>query len=203
MAKKTSTRDPFTEFIKILERQRMEMEKIAKPFFEYPKRMEKMVKPFIDYQRTTEKMTQPILDYHQKLLEESKKFQDVWVHNVVETIGKVVNQMVEEQRKKTEEANKLLSEVNVPTQVKEYLQSLQRIQERWVEQQKKTTEVMENFVKKKNQIWRRRYENVTGSSSGSNTIRTQVGYHSEPSYVWKRIIELIWPLRTYSPPFLL
>lgn len=136
MAKKTSTRDPFTEFIKVLEKQRTEMEKIAKPFFEYPKIMEKMVKPFLDYQRVTEKRTKPILDYHQKLLEESKKFQDVVVQNVVETIGKVVNQMVEEQRKKTEEANKLLSEVNVPSQVKEYLQSLQRIQERWIEQLK-------------------------------------------------------------------
>ena len=88
MAKKTSTRDPFTEFIKILEKQRTEMEK--------------MVKPFLDYQRVTEKMSKPILDYHQKLLEESKKFQDVWVQTVVETLGKVVNQMVEEQRKKTE-----------------------------------------------------------------------------------------------------
>jgi tRNA uridine 5-carbamoylmethylation protein Kti12 len=148
MAKKTSTRDPFTEFIKILEKQRTEMEKLAKPFFEYPKRMEKMVKPFLDYQRMTEKMTKPILDYHQKLLEESKKFQDVWVQNVVETIGKVVTQMVEEQRKKTEEANKLLSEVTLPSQVKEYIQSLQRIQERWIQELKKTTEVIENFVKK-------------------------------------------------------
>jgi hypothetical protein len=148
MAKKTSTRDPFTEFIKVLENQTMEMQKLAKPFFEYPRIMEKMVKPFLDYQRVTEKMAQPILVYHQKFLEESKKFQDVWVQNVVETIWKVVNQMVEEQRKKTEEANKLLSEVKVPSQVKEYLQSLQRIQERWIEQLKKTTEVMENFVKK-------------------------------------------------------
>ncbi len=136
MAKKTSTRDPFTGFIKILEKQRTEMEKIAKPFFEYPKIMEKMVKPFLDYQLVTEKRTKPILDYHQKLLEESKKFQDVVVQNVVETIGKVVNQMVEEQRNKTEEANQLLSEVNVPSQVKEYLQSLLRIQERWIEQLK-------------------------------------------------------------------
>jgi hypothetical protein len=136
MVKKTSTRDPFTEFIKALDKQRMEMEKIAKPFFEYPKIMEKMVKPFLDYQLVTEKRTKPILDYHQKLLEESKKFQDVVVQNVVETIGKVVNQMVEEQRNKTEEANKLLSEVNVPSQVKEYLQSLLRIQERWIEQLK-------------------------------------------------------------------
>jgi len=137
MATKKSPRDPFTEFIKILEKQRMEMEKLAKPFFEYPKRMEQMVKPFLDYQQRTEKMAKPILDYHQKLLDESKRFQKVWVQNVVETIGKVVNQMVEEQRKKGEEANELLSEVSLPPQVKEYLQSLQKIQERWIEQLKK------------------------------------------------------------------
>jgi hypothetical protein len=148
MAKKKSPRDPLSEFIKILEKQRMEMEKLAKPFFEYPKRMEKMVKPFLDYQQITGKMAKPILDYHQKLLEESKRFREVWVQNVVETMGKVINQMVEEQRKKVEEANKLLSEVNVPSQVKEYLQSLQKIQERWMEQLKKATETMENFVKK-------------------------------------------------------
>jgi tRNA uridine 5-carbamoylmethylation protein Kti12 len=146
MAKKKSPRDPFTEFVKILEKQRMEMEKIAKPFFEYPKRMEKMVRPFLDYQQMTERMAKPIVEYHQKLLEESKRFQEGWVQNVVETVGKVVNQMVEEQRKKVEEANKLLSEVNVPSQVKEYLQSLQKIQERWIEQLKKATEVIENFV---------------------------------------------------------
>ncbi len=148
MAQQTSPRDPFTEFIKVLEKQRIEMEKLAKPFFEYPRIMEKMVKPFLDYQQRTEKMTRPILDYHQKLLAESKKFQDVWVHNVVETIGKVVNQMAEEQRKKREEANKLLSEVSLPPQVKEYLLSIQKIQERWIEQLKKTTEAIENFVKK-------------------------------------------------------
>jgi hypothetical protein len=83
MATKASTRDPFTEFIKVLEKQRTEMEKIAKPFFGYQRIMEKMVKPFLDYQRVNEKMAKPILDYHQKLLEESKKFQDVRVQNAV------------------------------------------------------------------------------------------------------------------------
>ena len=148
MAQKKSPRDPFTEFIKVLDKQRMEMEKLAKPFFEYPRRMEKVVKPFLDYQQRTEKMAKPILEYQKKLLEESKRFQEVWVQNVIETIGKVINQMLEEQRKKAEEANKLFSEVNLPSQVKEYLQNLQKIQERWIEQLKKTTEVMENLVKK-------------------------------------------------------
>ncbi len=148
MAQKKSPRDPFTEFIKVLDKQRMEMEKLAKPFFEYPRRMEKVVKPFLDYQQRTEKMAKPILEYQKKLLEESKRFQEVWVQNVIETIGKVINQMLEEQRKKAEEANKLFSEVNLPSQVKEYLQNLQKIQERWIEQLKKVNEMIENFVKK-------------------------------------------------------
>ncbi len=148
MAQKKSPRDPFTEFIKVLDKQRMEMEKLAKPFFEYPRRMEKVVKPFLDYQQRTEKMAKPILEYQKKLLEESKRFQEVWVQNVIETIGKVINQMLEEQRKKAEEANKLFSEVNLPSQVKEYLQNLQKIQERWIEQLKKVNEIIENFVKK-------------------------------------------------------
>ncbi len=54
MAQKKTSRDPFSEFTKILERQRKEMEKLAKPFFEYPKPMEKMVKPFWDYQQRTD-----------------------------------------------------------------------------------------------------------------------------------------------------
>src|ERR1700739_3764264 len=96
ITKKKTSKDPFSEFIKILEKQRKEMEKLAKPFFEYPKYMEKVVKPFLDYQQRTEKMAKPILEYHQKLLEESKRFQEAWVQNVSETVGKVVNQMMEE-----------------------------------------------------------------------------------------------------------
>ncbi len=149
MAQKKSPRDPFSEFTKILERQRKEMEKLAKPFFEYPRHMEKMVRPFRDYQQTTEKMARPILEYHQKLLEESKRFQEVWVQNVSATVGKVVNQIIEEQRNQVEEGNKLLSEANLPTHVKEYIQNLQKVHERWVEQLKRSTQILESFIKTK------------------------------------------------------
>jgi hypothetical protein len=143
ITKKKTSKDPFSEFIKILEKQRKEMEKLAKPFFEYPKYMEKVVKPFLDYQQRTEKMSKPIVEHHQKLLEESKRFQEAWVQNVVETIGKIINQMMEEHRKQSEESNKLLSESNLPSQVVEHIQSLQKIQERWIEQLKKSTEMIE------------------------------------------------------------
>jgi len=104
MAQKKGPKDPFSEFIRVFEQQRKEMEKLAKPFLEYPKRMEKVVKPFLDYQQRTEKMAKPILEYQRKLFEQSKKFHEALTQNVVETIGEVINQMIEEQRKQTEEA---------------------------------------------------------------------------------------------------
>lgn len=147
MAQKKGTKDPFSEFLSVFEKQRKEMVKLAKPFLEYPKRMEKVVKPFLDYQQRTEKMAKPILEYQRKLIEESKKFHEALTQNVVETIGEVINQMIEEQRKQTEEANKLLSEMSLPKQVTEYLQNLHKIQERWIEQLKKATEMIEGFVR--------------------------------------------------------
>ncbi len=71
------------------------------------------------------------------------------MQNVSETIGKIVNQMMEERRKQIEEANKLLSEANLPTHVKEYIQNLQKVQERWIEQLKRSTQMIKGFVKTK------------------------------------------------------
>jgi len=148
MSKKKNPIDPSSEFIKVLEKQRKEMEKIAKPFLEYPKRIEKIVKPFLDYQQRTEKMSKPILEYHQKLLEESKKFQETLVQNIGKTIEKIINQMSEEQARQAEEAKRLVSEMSLPSIVRDYIQNLRKIQERWIEQLKKTTEMLESFVKK-------------------------------------------------------
>ena len=149
MAQKKGPKEPLSEFIRGFEQQRKEMEKLAKPFLNYQMQMEKMVKPFLDYQKRTEKVAKPILEYHKKLLEETTRFQETFAQNIVETIGKLINQMIEEQRRQTEEANKLLSEVSLPSQVKEFLQNLQNIQERWIAQLKKTTEMLEGFVKTK------------------------------------------------------
>lgn len=147
MAQKKGNKDPFSEFLSVFEKQRREMEKLAKPFLNYQRQMEKMVKPFLDYQKRSEKVAKPILEYHKKLLEESTRFQEAFAQNVVETIGKLINQIIEEQRKQTEEAKKLLSEVSLPSQATDYLSTLQKFQEGWIEQLKKTTEMLEGFVK--------------------------------------------------------
>lgn len=146
--KKKSAKDPSADFLEILEKQRKEMEKLGKQFFEYPKQIEKMVKPFLDYQQRSEKMAKPILEYQQKLLGEFKKFQEAWVQNVVETMDKVIHQTIEEQKKLTEEANKMLSDISLPPRVAEYIQHSQKIQEKWREQLKKATQIIEGFLTK-------------------------------------------------------
>ncbi len=147
MAQKKGTKDPFSGFLSVFEKQRKEMEKLAKPFLNYQRQMEKMVKPFLDYQKRSEKVAKPILEYHKKLLEETTRFQEAFAQNIVETIGKLINQMIEEQRKQTEEAKKLLSEGSLPTKATDYLNSFQRFQESWIEQLKKALEMIEGFVK--------------------------------------------------------
>lgn len=146
--KKKSAKDPSPDFLEILEKQRKEMEKLGKQFFEYPKTMEKMVKPFVDYQQRSEKMARPILEYQQRLLGEFKKFQEAWVQNVVETMDKVMQQTMEEQKKLTEEANKLLSDLTLPPRVAEYIQHSQKTQEKWTAQLKKATEILGGFLRK-------------------------------------------------------
>ncbi|MGH7792095.1 MAG: hypothetical protein ACREOB_07230 [Thermodesulfobacteriota bacterium] len=146
--KKKSTKGPSADFIEILEKQKKEMEKLAKQFFEYPKQMEKMVKPFLDYQQRSEKMAKPILEYQQKLLGEFKKFQEAWVQNVVETMDKVMQQTIEEQKNLTQEANRLLSDMSLPPRVAEYIQHSQKTQEKWREQLKKGTEILGGFLRK-------------------------------------------------------
>ena len=147
-SKKKSYKDTPDDFIKVLEKQRKEMERLTKQFFDYPKQMEKMVKPFLDYQQRTEKMTKPILEYQQKLLGEFKKFQEAWVQNAVETMERITGQVIEEQTKLTEEANRLMSEMKLPDKVTEFMEDFQKIQGRWAEQLKKATEFMESFMKK-------------------------------------------------------
>src|SRR3972149_1472617 len=127
MAQKKGPKDPFSEFIRVFEQQRKEMEKLAKPFLEYPKRMEKVVKPFLDYQQRTEKMAKPILEYQRKLFEQSKKFHEALTQNVVETIGEGINQMIEEKRRQKEEAKKLHRDMRLRKKGKAYLQNLHKI----------------------------------------------------------------------------
>lgn len=144
-------KNPFTEFteqfVKTLEKQRKEMEKLVKPFFEYPKQVERTTNPFLDYQRKTMEMTGSILEFHQAFLEESQRFQES-VQNVFETIGEMSKRMTAEQKKQAEKGEKLLSEETLPTKVEKFILNTKELQEKWVEQFEEAADMIEKFIPK-------------------------------------------------------
>jgi Ni,Fe-hydrogenase I large subunit len=144
---KKSARDPFSDFVKLLEKQRKQMEKLAKPLWEYPKRMEKVLKPFMDYQKQSEKLVKPVLQYHQKLLEEVEQFREQLTQNVIETLEKTIDQMSEEYKNQTQETDRLLSETDIPDYIRDYIKNTNKIQERWIESLKKTIGMIKGFAK--------------------------------------------------------
>lgn len=139
--------DPFAQFTKIMEGHRKEMEKLAKPFFEYSKQVEKMLEPMLNYKDRAEEMAKPILDYQRKILEESKRFQDKWTQNVLDSMEKVLNQFVGEQKKQAEQSHRLMAEMDLPAKVKKFIQESQKIQEKWIEQFNKAIDVIEKNLK--------------------------------------------------------
>lgn len=151
MAEKRPTKerpsDPFAQFTKIMEGHRKEMEKLAKPFFEYSKQLENMLKPMMTYRDRAEEMAKPILDYQRKILDESKKFQDEWTRNVLDSMEKVLNQFVDEQKKQADQAYRLIAEMELPSKVKKFIRDSQKIQEKWIEQFNKAIDVIERNLK--------------------------------------------------------
>ena len=144
---KETPKDPFAQFTRMMERHREEMEKLAKPFMEYSKQVETMLKPMLSYKGRAEEMAKPILDYQRKILEESKRFQDKWTRNVLDSMEKVLNQFVDEQKKQAEQSHRLIAEMDLPAKVKKFIQDSQKIQEKWIEQFNKAIDVIEKNLK--------------------------------------------------------
>ncbi len=144
---KETPSDPFAQFTRIMEGHRKEIEKLAKPFFEYSKQLEDIVKPMMSYRDKAEEMAKPILDYQRKILDESKKFQDEWTRNVLDSMEKVLNQFVDEQKKQAERAVRLIAEMELPAKVKGFIRESQKIQEKWLEQFNKAIDLIERNLK--------------------------------------------------------
>ena len=144
---KETPSDPFAQFTKIMERHRKEMEKLAKPFFEYSKQVETMLKPMLSYKDRAEEMAKPFLDYQGKILEESKRFQDKWTRNVLDSMEKLLNQIVDQQKKQADQSHRLIAEMDLPAKVKKFIQESQKIQEKWIEQFNKAIDVIERNLK--------------------------------------------------------
>lgn len=134
MAEKQSMENPFAEFIKILESQKKELEKITAPFLES--------------QKKAQEMTTPVIEYQQKLFQESIELQKVLMENIMETSRKLLRMMSDNPMKYPGGAASTGSMGMAGEQFSDYVRSMQKIQKDWMDQVKKTTELFQDFIKK-------------------------------------------------------
>ncbi len=132
MAKKESMENPFAEFIKVLEAQKEELEKITKPFLES--------------QKQAQEMTKPVIEYQQRLFQESMELQKALMENIMETSRKMLRVMSESPMRRAGSAGAGMGLAG--DQFSEYVRSMQKIQENWMDQLKSTTEMFQEFIKK-------------------------------------------------------
>ena len=128
-----STQNPFSEFIKILEAQKKELEKISAPLLES--------------QKKAQEMSKPVLEYQQRLFEESMELQKALMENIMETTRKMLKAMTEHPMKYTGGAG--LGTGSPADQFSEYVRSMQEVQEKWMEQFKATTSMFQDLLSKK------------------------------------------------------
>lgn len=133
MAKKEEAENVFSEFMKVLETQRQEMDKITKPFLEGQKKAQEMTKPMIEYQ--------------QKLFMEAIELQKELMENIMETTKKMLSMMSGGPIKYSGGGSMPGLEM-MQDKFSEYMKNMQNIQESWMEQVKKTTSMFEEFMKR-------------------------------------------------------
>ncbi|HEX9666002.1 MAG TPA: hypothetical protein VGA95_05515 [Thermodesulfobacteriota bacterium] len=124
---------PFSDLFDTIEKQRKEMEKV--------------MKPFLDQIKKTKDVAGPILEFQKTFLEKSMELQKSLMHHAIETTGKIFEHVGEEQKKQSKESERIMEGAGVPSQVKDYVKSVQKLQENWLEQLQATTKMMEDFLK--------------------------------------------------------
>lgn len=124
---------PFSELFDTIERQRKEMEKV--------------MKPFLDQINKTKDVTGPILEFQKTFLEKSIEVQKSLMHHAIETTGKIFERVGAEQKKHSKESERIMADAGIPSQVKDYVKSVQKLQENWLQHLQATTKMMEDFLK--------------------------------------------------------
>ncbi len=120
--------NPFNEFLKILENQ--------------GKEIEKMIKPILDSQKRAREMSEPALDYQQKLFLESLELQKALMESIMDTTKRMLRIM------STEPARYNLS--SLPgNQFADYMRTMQTIQDNWLDQLKSTSSMFQEFMQGK------------------------------------------------------
>ena len=133
MAAKESSENIFAEFLKILETQKKEIEKITKPILES--------------QKKAQEMTKPVIEYQQKLFMESLELQKALMENIMDTTKKMLRIMSDNPMKYG--SGSAASGLGImDDKFSEYMRNMQKVQENWMEQVRNTASMFQDFMKK-------------------------------------------------------
>ncbi len=126
-------KSPFSDLFDTIEKQRKEMEKV--------------MKPFLDQLKKSKDVAGPVLEFQQSFLEKSIELQKSFMHQAIETTGKIFEHAGKEQKKRSKESERIMEDAGIPSNLKDYIKSVQKLQENWLEQLQATTKMMEDFLK--------------------------------------------------------
>ena len=133
MAAKESSENIFAEFLKILETQKKEIEKITKPILEG--------------QKKAQEMTKPVIEYQQKLFMESLELQKALMENIMDTTKKMLR-IMSDNPMKYGSGSAMPGLGTMDDKFSEYMRNMQKIQENWMEQVRNTASMFQDFMKK-------------------------------------------------------
>lgn len=121
--------NPFSEFLKILETQ--------------GKEIEKMMKPLLDSQKKAREMSEPALEYQQKLFLESLELQKALMESIMDTTKRMLRMM------STEPARYNFGGSFPGSQFADYMRTMQTIQDNWMDQLKSTSSMFQEYIQGK------------------------------------------------------
>lgn len=133
MTKKESSENIFSEFFKVLETQKNEIEKITKPILEG--------------QKKAQEMTKPVMEYQQRLFMESIELQKALMENIMETTKRMLR-IMSENPMKYGSGSPTAGIGMADDKFSEYMRNMQKVQEGWIEQLKSTASMFQDFMKK-------------------------------------------------------
>jgi hypothetical protein len=133
MTAKESSENIFAEFLKILETQKKEIEKITKPILES--------------QKKAQEMTKPVIEYQQKLFMESLELQKALMENIMDTTKKMLR-IMSDNPMKYGSGSSVSGLGMMDDKFSEYMRNMQKVQENWMEQVRNTASMFQDFMKK-------------------------------------------------------
>ncbi len=128
-------KDPFSDFLDIINKQ--------------AKEVERFLKPMLDQVKKTQDVAGPVIEYQKDFLRKSIELQKSWMQDAIATTEKILSHISEEQKKQSKESEKAMTETGIPKHMMDFIKGAQQLQEKWLDQIKSTTKLMEDFLKEK------------------------------------------------------